>query len=388
MTGTFNRRCRVLHVIDKLSMDGVNPSSCALSLIEWVAHRDRERFDVMVASLRPLDPAGRHLEDQGVRVFYLTHGKYSFANVGALATLVRRERIDLLHFHGYAAANFGRLAARRTGAPAVMHEHAVLSVLPHQFAMDWLLRHKTDVAVAVSEAVREFLVRGRAVPRGKTRVVWNGVSLDLFRGVDPAEVRRRRREFGFDDHQEIVGTITRLREEKGNRYFIEAVPRILREISDARFLVVGDGPLRTELGALARRLGLADRLHFAGFRSDIPVVLGVLDVAVMASLTEGFPVALVEAMAAGKPIVATAVGGISEIIRHEGNGLLIPPADPAALAAAIVRTLGDRVLRARLGRAARERSQAFSIQRTVAALQAIYAELLRLDTTAAEHTSS
>ncbi len=367
---------KILHVIDKLSMDGVNPSSVALCFIEWIKHRDARRFEVMVASLRSRDAASQRLEANGVKMFYIDKGKYSFANVGALTNIVRDEKIDLLHLHGYSAANFGRLAARKCGIPNVMHEWAVLKTLPHQFVMDRMLSAKTDIAVGVSESVKEFLIQGRSVPLGKTRVVWNGVNLNNFKTAEPDKVQAFREKFGITPQQKIVGTVTRLREEKGNRYFIEAAPQVLQEFPDARFVIVGDGPLRDELEALAKKLNLNGKLHFAGFVSEVAVALAAMDIYVMASLMEGFPFALAEAMAAAKTVVATNVGGMKEMVQQDQNGLLVPPADSSTMAAALVRLLKNPALSQNLSNAARQRSQEFSVERNVQALESIYSELL------------
>jgi glycosyltransferase involved in cell wall biosynthesis len=367
---------KILHVIDKLSMDGVNPSSCAFIFIDWIKHREARHFEVMVASLRARDAAGQCLEAKGVKTFYIDKGKYSFANVGALTDLIRREKVDLLHLHGYSAANFGRLAARKTGIPSVMHEHARLKTLPHQFVMDWLLRDQADVAVAVSGNVKEFMIAGRSVPPSKIHVVWNGVNLKNFQTADAAGVRKFREQFGVTARQPVIGAVTRLREEKGNRYFIEAAAQVCREFPETRFIIVGDGPQREMLAELAQNLGLKDKLHFAGFVSEVAVALATMDIAVMASLTEGFPLALAEAMAAGKTVVATSVGAMKEMIQHEENGLLVPPANSSALAEAIVRLLKNPALHQHLGCAARQRSQDFSIERNVTALEAIYLDLL------------
>jgi len=367
---------KILHVIDKLSMDGVNPSSVALCFIEWIKHRNAQRYEVMVASLRSRDAASQHLEKSGVKMFYIDNGKYSFANVGALVDTIRQEKIALLHLHGYSAANFGRLASHKTGIPNVVHEWAVLKTLPHQFMMDRLLSGKTNVAVGVSESVREFLVQSRSVPRNKTRVVWNGVNLNNFKTAESEKIQTFREKFGITSQQKVVGTVTRLREEKGNRYFIEAAPRVLQEFPDARFVIVGDGPLREELEALAKKLNLAGKLHFAGFVSEVAVALAAMDIYVMASLTEGFPFALAEAMAAGKTVAVTNVGGMKEMVQHEENGLLVPPANNSAMAGTLVRLLKNPTLSQHLGDAARRRSQEFSVERNVMALEAIYAELL------------
>jgi glycosyltransferase involved in cell wall biosynthesis len=257
-----------------------------------------------------------------------------------------------------------------------MHEWAVLEVLPHQFVMDRLLRSKTDVAVGVSEDVKKFLIHGRSVPLHKTRVVWNGVNLSKFKTAAPAVVQAFRNGFGIASQHQVIGTVTRLREEKGNRFFIEAAAQVLREFPDARFVIVGDGPLREELEKLAQSVNLGGKLHFAGFVSEVAVALAAMDIKVMASLTEGFPFALAEAMAAGKPVVVSNVGGMKDMVQQEENGLLVPPANSAALAAALGRLLKTPELCKRLGDAARQRSQAFSVERNVKALEAIYTEML------------
>ena len=130
-------RMNILHVIDKFSMEGKNPSSCALSFRDWSKHYDSERYSVSFCGLKKPDPGGVMLEEEGNRVFYLNNGKYSFSNVSGLMGLIEREHIDLVHLHGYSSANFGRIAAWKKSIPAIVHEHAVLKVLPHQFIMDF-----------------------------------------------------------------------------------------------------------------------------------------------------------------------------------------------------------------------------------------------------------
>ncbi|MGH7491759.1 MAG: glycosyltransferase family 4 protein [bacterium] len=364
----------VLHVIDKLSMDGINPSSCAQLFAEWYARHETRRFRVMVANLRAQDSAGEYLEKRGLEVFYIGQGKFSLANVRAIASLVDERQVDVLHLHGYSSANFGRLAARHKRIPAVMHEHAILKILPHQFIADWWLSSKTDIAVAVSNAVADFLHKGRHVPREKIHVIWNGIDLQAFRRPD----RRTSEEFRgryAGRSQKLIGTVTRLREEKGNRYFIRAAHEVLRHFPEARFVLVGEGPERGVLEKLAAQFGIQDRVHFAGFVHDVPSALAAFDVAVIPSLREGFGLALAEAMAADKPVIATRVGGMVEMAGHEQEALLVPPADAPALAQAILEMVTDPSKAERLGAAASRRSNDFSMEKNVAALEALYERL-------------
>ncbi len=366
---------KILHVIDKLSMDGVNPSSCSKLFVEWFAQHDRARFKIMIASLRPKDAAGEYLEERGLEVFYINKGKVSFANVSAIAGLIDTHGIDLLHLHGYSSANFGRLAARCKGTPSVMHEHAILKVQPHQFLADWLLRNKTDVAVAVSNAVKDFLIKGRSVPQEKIQVIWNGINLVAYRHPNLQNAAQFRARFATRE-QKLIGMIGRLRAEKGNRYFIQAAQEILRQMPNARFVLVGEGEERAQLERLTNELGLQERLRFAGFVNDVQAALHACDVVVIPSLREGFGLILAEAMAAGRPIVATSVGGMVEMARHEQHVLMVPPANSSALAQAALRLLCDQSLAARLANAASEHSENFSIKKNVAALEMLYSRLV------------
>ena len=174
--------------------------------------------------------------------------------------------------------------------------------------------------------------------------------------------------------------IARLAPQKGHRVLFDALPRVLERVPEARVRVVGHEELSTvaELRAYAAGRGVADRVAFEGFRGDVPSVLRELDLFVLPSLWEGFGLVLLEAMAAGRPVVASAVGPIPEVVVDGESGLLVPPGDPEALARAIVRVLEDAVLAERLGRAGRARvEQVFGLDRMVERTDALYQELVR-----------
>jgi len=366
---------RILHVIDKFSMDGENPSSCSHLFAEWIPRHDPARFQVAVAGLRPRDAAGEFLERRGIEVHYITEGKFSPKNIGAIARVARDGRFDILHLHGYSSANFGRLAARKLGIPAIVHEHAVLKVLPHQFIIDRLLRSTTDIAVGVSKAVKDFMIRGRSIPEEKIRVIWNGVRLERYQDVPAEKVSAFRQRLQVPAEARLVGTVTCLREEKGNRYLIEAAAQLAKQHPQVYFVFVGDGPLRQALQQQARDAGIGERVIFTGFVPDIPPALAAFDVVAIPSLREGFGLAMVEAMAAGKPVVASNVGGLAEIAENEVSALLVPPADATALAQALERLLTDTGLAQRLAHQAREHSRKFSIEANVRELEALYEAL-------------
>ena len=329
---TSLKKIQVLHVIDKLSMDGINPSSPAILLKEWIPHLRTQSIESSVCCLRTNDPGKNWLEAEGIQVCSLGFGRVSWRNIQGIMAVIDQTHADIVHLHGYSSANFGRIASKRKGIKNIVHEHAVLPILPHQWIFDYLLRKYTDIGVAVSHNVSRFMVRGRCVPERKIRVVGNGINLTKFTKRPADRIRQIRKALGIPENYHIIGTVTRLRKEKGAEYFIRAMPHVKREFPNVVFLIVGDGSLRTNLESLANELGMDRQIRFLGFRTDIADILSVLDVNVIPSLTEGFPLSLVEAMAAGNAIVASNIGGMKEIAKDRETLLFVPPTDPIALA--------------------------------------------------------
>ncbi len=291
--------------------------------------------------------------------------------------LGRERRARILHVHGYAAADFGRLAARRLGAALVLHEHFADPRMPaYQGVADRLLSGLTDRAIAVSGSTRDFLVRERHVPAGRVRLIWNGAPLDEFAPVSPDVARQARQSLGVADDTLLVGTIGRLSEQKGHRYLVEAAAALLARRPKAHLLIVGDGDQMDALKTQAAVLGIASRVTLAGHREDVPALLGAIDVFAISSTYEGTPLALFEAMAAGKAIVSTAVDGCREVLEDGVTALLVPPRDPPALAAAVGRVMDDATLRRSLAGNARAASTRYDIRTCVAGMEALYDEVL------------
>jgi len=228
----------------------------------------------------------------------------------------------------------------------------------------------------VSRSTREFLVHERFVPEDRVRLIWNGAPLDEFAPAPRDRARRVRHELGFSDDVLVIGSIGRLNAQKGHRFLVEAAVRLLPSRPRARVLIAGDGDLMADLRQQATALGIADRVVFAGHRTDVPDLLGALDVFCISSLYEGTPLALFEAMAAGKAIVSTSVDGCREVLEDGVTGVLVPPADAAALASGLDRVLGDAALREGLGRQALAASRRYDVRACVDQMQDLYDELL------------
>jgi glycosyltransferase involved in cell wall biosynthesis len=346
-------------------------------LFAWMIPRfDRSRFEVSLLSLRRKDLSEDNLESLGFPVHYLEKGKFDPTTLPALVSLLKKLEIDVIQMHGYGATTFGRMAARTLGIPCILHEHANLTDTPwFQKIPDRLLDPSTDVAIAVSESTREFCIRARKLSPERVKKVYLGAPLDEFSPFSPEAREKARASFGFAPDEKIVGTVTRLMESKGNRYLVDAASILARRRNDVRVAVVGEGPLLPELEAQARELGVSRRVTFLGFQRDVAQAFAAFDVSVFPSLWEGTPLTVFEAMAMRKPIVATTVDGLRDVLRDEDNALLVPPRDADSLARALERALDGPELASRLSERALHTSRRFDIQRFVRKMERLY-ELL------------
>jgi len=225
----------------------------------------------------------------------------------------------------------------------------------------------TSAYFGVAEAQRPYLVAELGHPDDKIRVIYNGVDLAQFRTSTDRGVLA---EFGFAENDPVVGIVAVLRPEKDHVSLLRAARTVVDELTNARFLIIGEGPTRPQLEALCTELGITPNVHFAGSRDDVARLLPAIDVFVLTSTSECFPISVLEAMACARPAVCTAVGGIPEVINEGETGYLVPPKDPPQLAARLVRLLRDPQTARRMGGAARARVEAeFDLDRSVAAAQ-------------------
>ena len=344
-------------------------------LFSWMMPRfDASRFRVSLVSLRRKDLSEETLESLGIDITYLAKGKFDPTTLPALLRVIDEKQIDVLHMHGYGATTFGRLAAARRRLPALLHEHANLTDTPwFQKVADRVLEPYTDIAIAVSQSTADFLVRARQLPPSKVKVVYLGVPLDEFSRPRRADdIAAARRDLGVAQGEFAIGTITRLHESKGNSYLVDAAARVVRERPSARFFLVGEGPLRSALEAQAASLGLGDRFVFAGFRRDVAGTLAAFDLSVFPSLWEGTPLTAFEALAIGKPIVATDADGLLDILTANRDAVIVPRRDAAALASAIVALIDAPAERQRLSEAARITGRQYDISQFVRKMERLY----------------
>ncbi len=374
------RKLNVLQVCDHLGWEGSRMHGVK-RLFAWMIPRfDPDRYDVSLVSLRKKDLSEETLESIGVDITYLHKSKFDPSTLLALLNVIDRKKIDILHLHGYGATTFGRLAGAFRRLPTILHEHANLTNTPwFQKVADAVLEPSTDIAIAVSNSTADFLIRARQLPPEKVKVVYLGVPLDEFSRARPAEeVAAARRELGIAPGEFAVGTVTRLHDSKGNSYLVEAAAVVRRQRPHAKFYIVGEGPLLEELQNQARSLGLGDRFVFQGFAKDVAAVLSAFDLSVFPSLWEGTPLTVFEALATGKPIVATDADGLLDVLTHQQDALIVPKRSAAALADAIVRMMDDEGLRNRLGAGARVTGRQYDITAFVRKMERLYELLHRV----------
>ena len=364
---------RVVHLIDHLGLGG--SQTLLLDLLE----RRGPDIEPEVWTLRDrtLPKTAQRLRDSGVRLRYLSLSGLNPLRLRALRASLAQVRPDLLHTHLDISNTLGAAVALTLGSarPRIVCHIENHPRLHYGRAARWLLGRvasRVDAHIILSpslrEAARPFLRSAR-----RLEVIRPGIDLDRFdpAAVQAAGVRRLR-----GSASRVVGTVARLAEQKGIETLLDAMPRLLDAASDTRVLVVGDGPGRVALEARAHRLGIAAAVDFLGYRADVESIYAALDVMVMPSRHEGFGIAFVEAMAMGVPVVGTRVVGSVDAVQDGTTGLLVPPDDPAALAAAILRLFDDPQLWGRLVDEARRRVRAHCSREGMARrTEALYATL-------------
>jgi glycosyltransferase involved in cell wall biosynthesis len=369
------RRVRVLTLVDYLTEAGGAERLAA----EITERLDPSRFERTLCITRPQRPQPSpalhaRLERAGVRILELQRrGRFDVAAWRGLLRLLRRE-VDVVHAHKFGSNVWGMLLGRLAGVPVrIAHEHtwAYEGQPLRRFLDRQVVARFSDAFVAVSRADQRRMIEFEGIRPEDTLFVPNGISPAAARGHDV------RAELGIPPEAPVVGTIGTLRAQKALDVFVAAVAKLKEDHPDLRALVAGggdSGPLERE----ARRLGIEDRVFFLGRRDDVPDVLASLDVVLSSSDYEGSPLALMEAMEAARPIAATAVGGVTDLIEDGVHGLLVPPRDPAALARAADTLLRDRPAARAMGERARERrAREFDLDVTVRTFEGLYDEVLR-----------
>lgn len=335
-TAAPQRRLRLLQITHDLDLGGLQQV-----IYNLCRTLDRSRFEIFVLCLREKGLFASDVEALGIPVFLLEKNAkgpdyFAFRKV---AKLMRELRIDVVHTHNTQPFFDGTIGAMLAGVRTVIHtDHArdFPDKLRYMIA-EWLMSLYAYRVVGCSEHTSQQLMRYEKISKRKIVTIPNGIDGSRFDlSIDRAA---KRRELGIGAEGHIIGLAVRLSDQKGITFLLRAMPSVLAKHPDTTLLIAGNGDLRADLEREAKDLGVASQVKFCGPRKDIPELLKLLDLYVLPSKWEGLPMVILEAMAAGCPVVATNVGGNATAVVDGVTGALVPPQDPSALAQAIVRLL-------------------------------------------------
>ncbi|MBU4305398.1 MAG: glycosyltransferase family 4 protein [Candidatus Omnitrophica bacterium] len=363
-------KIKVVHIVEDLKTGGLERV-----IADIATGLNPEKFSVQVWCLVRGGEIFEELKAKGISVEVL--GMRSHRDLKFFLNLCRRlrkEKIRIVHTHGYPATTLGRIAAKCAGVPVVLaHMHSTYyNYTAKQLYVDRLLGFFTDKIICCSKAVEGFVREKEKIMAEKLTVIYNGVDTDMF----PVPELR----CGAGCKEFVVGCIASLFAHKGHIFLLEAAKQVVAEVSlPVRFILAGDGELRQELQEHAKRLGLKSVVEFRGTVSDIPALLSEVNAVVLpSSEREGLGLALLEAMAAGRPVIGTDIGGIPEVINPGENGLLVRPGDSEALAKAIISLISDEEKTMWMGRKARKiAAERFSKKEMLEKIELLYLKLLK-----------
>ncbi len=367
-----NKVFNILHVVTRLPVGGVENM-----LLKVVTRYDKERFNATVCCIKEGGEIAEELKRLGYTVEILNRMNGHGFDIGAVADLyrlIKKENIHILRTHQYHANLYGRIAGILAGVPVIVpsfHSRYRSPKKPklHRRIINFCLSFFSDALIAVSPSVASDILQYDRVNSSKIRVIYNGVSLIDFN--PPISKAACRKELNMPENEMIIGAVGRLKEEKGHRLLIEAAS----ELKDVYVAIAGDGPLMATLKETAEKLGV--KCLFMGMipPERIPIFLKSLDIFCFPSLWEGFPNALIEAMAAGLPVVASDIPPHREVLGEAG--IYVPVGDADALAEELNTLMKDTALRENLSQKAAERAKMFSIDRTVRTYEKLFKDVLR-----------
>jgi glycosyltransferase involved in cell wall biosynthesis len=362
-----------------LLIKGLGRGGAEQLLVSAAPYLDRSRFEYEVAYLLPWkDALVGELQQTSLRVHCL-EGARGAGWIRRLRSLVKEGGFRLVHAHSPYAAIGARLGLPRRGGPKLVYtEHNVWDRYhPATYWANLVTFHRNDHVLTVSDHVRSSIryprpLRSLRLPRVETR----------YYGIDRASVARWgtaegvREELGIPEGASVVGTVANFKVGKGHMELLEAADRVRRVVPDTRFVLVGQGVLEPAVRSRAAQLGLDGTVVFAGYREDATRIMRAFDLLAIPSQYDGLSIALLEAMSLGKPAVLTRAGGNPEVVDDGEHGLVVPTADPSALADGIVALLQDPTLRQRMGESAKRRAQDFDIRGAVRRTEEVYRGLL------------
>lgn len=340
-------------------------SSMIVSLYGGVLLEEARRANIKVVCLEP-------------------KGVFDIVALMKLVILMKKEKIDIVHSHGFNANYYGAIAAKIANIPVcIITEHGRYWLeRRRRILMTKLAAGLAKITISVSEDLREVLIETLKLSPHKVITVYSGIDLKEF---SPNEKMDIKKEFGINPEMFVVGNVANLRPVKGQIYLLKAIPKVIKVIPNIKIIIVGEGESRKELENVASELNISEHVIFLGQRQDIASILNIVDVFVISSLSEEISLAILEAMAMKKAVIATRVGGNPEIISNGATGLLVPPKDENILSEAIIRLLKDKKFALELGeRAYQLVKERFCLEVMIKNVENLYEELINRKNKAAD----
>jgi len=373
ITYESGEKIRILFVIGQLVYGGAEKQ-----LVHLANSVDRERYEPMVCSFSADAPLAEELVAQGVKTCILPKRMNpDLTRPFTLYKLVKDFDPDLIHSCMFVGNTWSRIVGLVTHKPVIISERSSGDYKPFwMLFIDKLLYPLGALLIVNSESGAESVRKRKEFRPQKIKVIYNGIPFEQY--AKEEKYIKLLQEFGIQPGGKVIAVVGRLSEEKNHELIFYALQKVLGTYPDVHLLCVGSGPRLDELKKLAKQLDIDDKVIFTGYRSDIPSILSAIDLLVLASKFEGVPNVLLEAMAAARPIVATSVGGVPEIITDGETGLLVPSMDVKAMAEAIIRILTDENMAQEMGRKGQEAvKKNFSVERMVSDTEKVYEGILR-----------
>lgn len=367
----------LLYLINSLDIGGSEKL-----LLDTVSHLNRSKYQAIVCYLKGKGQLRSEFAKKGIKVYNLGLKKTTpLKALLKLYRLIKSNEVSLVHTHNFQAGIIGRIVAKIARVPVIVAtEHNSYNWSQRNLFFRFINEHTTRLCnvrlIAISQAVKKCIIENSHLSGDQINVIHNGVDLSGY--PLKLDTTGKKRELDIAKYDKIIGTIARLEARKGHRYLIEAAARVINVCPKAVFLIIGDGPMYQKLLTLVSSRRIPNNVKFYGFRRDISEILSIVDVFVLSSVEEGLGLAIIEAMAAKKAVVATNVGGIPEVVIDGETGILVPSRDTEALAQAILKLLKNRAMAKKMGGAGRRRVETyFTLDRMIEETEILYDELIQ-----------
>jgi glycosyltransferase involved in cell wall biosynthesis len=343
----------------------------------------KDRYQVFIAAT-PAREFEKRIKKLNIPFFPVDMSRRtSLKPISQIKNIIKTHKIDVVHSQGARADFFARLASRSVGLSHILctvampvegFDIGIIRKKAYRF-MDYVSQRYVEHFIVVSDSLKQFLIEMKGIPAKQITKIHNGIELDQYN--PDAEFCDLRKEFEMPSNDPLIGAIGRMVWQKGFEYLIHSLPEIIDINPGAKILFVGEGPLKNDLRKLAEDLNVIDNVIFTGFRNDMQSILSSLDILVVPSLLEGFPMVILEGMAMAKPIIAASLPGILEQIESDKTGIIVPPKNSSAISSSIIDLLKNKNKAFRLGRKAREFVlENFTVQKMICKTEQVYQELL------------